>query len=93
MTSGHSASTGSTGRRTGAAVFPLRQTVVGDSLRAGMGSNIEPSPTLFQGTMVGNGAQGQCEETRSISAITGLWPGASSSRWNSARVYWSGIVA
>ena len=41
--------------------------------------------------MVGNGAQGVCEETRSISAITGLWPGVSSSRWNAARVYWSGI--
>src|SRR5215471_6250600 len=74
-------------------VLALRQTVSADSLRAGMGSNIEPLPTLFQGTMVGNGAQGVCEETRSISAITGLWPGASSSRWNVARVYWSGIVA
>ena len=61
------------------------------SLVAGMGSNIEPLPILFQGTMVGSGAQGMCEESRSISAITGLWPGASSSRWNSARVYWSGI--
>ena len=40
-----------------------------------MESNIEPLPTLFQGTMVGNGAQGVCEETVSISAITGLWPG------------------
>src|SRR5580693_10768319 len=49
------------------------------SPRAGIGSNIEPLPTLFQGTMVGNGAQGECEETVSISAITGLWPGASSS--------------
>src|SRR5215469_2810814 len=65
----------------------------GFSPRAGIGSNIEPSPTLFQGTMVGNGAHGSCEETRSISAITGLWPGPSSSRWNSARVYWSGIEA
>ena len=27
---------------------------------------------LFQGTMVGSGAQGRCEETMSISAITGL---------------------
>src|SRR5215475_10515550 len=74
-------------------VFSLRQTVVADSLLAGMGSNIEPLPTLFQGTMVGSGAQGMCEETRSISAITGLWPGASSSRWNAARLYWSGIEA
>ena len=74
-------------------VLALRQTVVRESLRAGMGSNIEPLPTLFQGTMVGNGVQGQCEETRSISAITGLWPGVSSSRWNAARVYSSGIVA
>src|SRR5205814_8648332 len=63
------------------------------SPRAGIGSNIEPLPTLFQGTMVGSGAQGVCEETRSISAITGLWPGVSSSRWNAARVYWSGIEA
>src|SRR5215475_11214784 len=39
-------------------VLALRQTVSADSLRAGMGSNIEPLPTLFQGTMVGNGAQG-----------------------------------
>ena len=39
---------------------------------AGIGSNIEPLPILFQGTMVGSGAQGRCEETRSISAITGL---------------------
>src|SRR5262249_26693310 len=66
---------------------------IGCSPRAGMGSKSEPLPTLFQGTMVGNGAHGECEETRSISAITGLWPGASSSRWNSARVYWSGIEA
>src|SRR5499427_5917908 len=74
-------------------VLSLRQTVIGDSLRAGMGSKIEPLPTLLQGTMVGNGAQGVCEETRSISAITGLWPGPSSFRWSSARVYWSGIEA
>src|SRR5215469_17562368 len=74
-------------------VLALRQTVTGDSLRPGMGSNIEPLPTLFQGTMAGSGAQGQCDETRLIWAITGLWPGASSSRWNSARVYWSGMVA
>src|SRR5580700_11192987 len=40
--------------------------------RAGIGSNIEPLPTLFQGTMVDNGAHGECEETISISAITGL---------------------
>src|SRR4029077_15567933 len=45
------------------------------SPRAGIGSNIEPLPILFQGTMVGSGAQGRCEETMSISAITGLWPG------------------
>src|SRR5882672_9416206 len=32
-------------------VLALRQTMSGDSLRAGMGSNIEPLPTLFQGTM------------------------------------------
>src|SRR5258708_2281576 len=68
-------------------VLALRQAVVTGSLRAGMGSNIEPTPTLAQGTMVGSGAHGQCEETRSISAITRLWPGASSRRWNSARVY------
>ena len=43
--------------------------------------------------MVGSGAHGVCEETVSISAITGLWPGASSLRWNAARVYWSGIEA
>ena len=61
-------------------VLALRQTMIGDSLRAGMESNIEPLPTLFQGTMAGNGAQGVCEETRSISAITGLWPGVSSRR-------------
>src|SRR6185437_14836268 len=36
-------------------VFWLRQTVVEVSLCAGCGSNIEPLPTLFQGTMVGNG--------------------------------------
>src|SRR5215469_1374820 len=74
-------------------VLALRQTVTGDSLRAGMESNIEPLPTLFQGTMVGNGAQGVCEETMSISAITGLCPGARLRRWNSAIVYWSGIEA
>src|SRR6516164_10399304 len=56
-------------------VLVSRQTVIGDSLRAGIGSNIEPLPILFQGTMLGNGAQGVCDETRSISAITGLWPG------------------
>src|SRR6516165_2705362 len=39
-------------------VLALRQTVIGDSLRAGMGSKIEALPTLFQGTMVGNGAEG-----------------------------------
>src|SRR5215467_8913800 len=42
------------------------------SPRVGIGSNIEPLPTLFHGTMVGSGAQGRCEETMSISAITGL---------------------
>src|SRR6516165_1744013 len=42
------------------------------SPRAGIGSNIDPLPILFQGTMVGSGAQGRCEETMSISAITGL---------------------
>src|SRR6185437_4887616 len=63
------------------------------SPRAGIGLNIEPLPILFQGTMVGRGAQGRCEETMSISAITGLWPGPSSSRWNLAKVYWSGIEA
>ena len=41
--------------------------------------------------MCGNGAQGTCEEVRSISAITGLWPGVSSSRWNLDSTYWSGI--
>src|SRR5262245_63116299 len=53
-------------------VLALRQTVAAVSLCAGIGSKIEPLPTLFQGTMVGNGVQGVCEETRSISAITGL---------------------
>ena len=72
-------------------MFWLRQIVVEVSLCAGCGSNIEPLPTLFQGTMVGNGAQGRCEEVVSISAITGLWPGLSSFRWNAAKVYWSGI--
>jgi hypothetical protein len=38
----------------------------GDWPRAGIGSNIEPLPTLLQGTMTGNGAQGVCEETRTI---------------------------
>ena len=74
-------------------LLALRQMESRVSPRAGIGSNIEPLPTLFQGTMVGSGAQGRCEETRSISAITGLWPGPSSSRWNAARVYWSGIEA
>jgi len=73
-------------------VLLLRQTCAADLLSAGWASNIEPLPTLFQGTMVGSGAQGWCEEVVSISAITGLCPGASSFRWNSARVYWSGIV-
>ena len=44
----------------------------GLSPRAGIGSNIEPLPTLFQGTMTGSGVQGVSEGTRSISAITGL---------------------
>src|SRR5260370_14655733 len=65
----------------------------GVSPRAGIGSNIEPLPTLFQGTMTGSGAQGVWEETRSISAITGWGPGGSSSRWHAARVDWSGIEA
>src|ERR1700734_1944950 len=73
-------------------VLLLRQTVAADSLSAGWGSNIEPLPSLFQGTMVGSGAQGMCEVVRSISAITGLGPGGSPLRWNSGRVYWSGIV-
>src|SRR5215472_16454625 len=38
-------------------VLALRQTVIGDSLRAGMESNIEPLPTLLHGTMAGNGAR------------------------------------
>ena len=72
-------------------MLALRHTVTGDSPRAGMESNIEPLPTLSQGTMVGSGAQGVCEETMSNSAITGLWPGPNSRRCNSARLYWSGI--
>ena len=74
-------------------LLALPKTESAVSPRAGIGSNIEPLPTLFQGTMAGNGAQGACEETRTIWAITGLWPGVSSSRWNAARVYWSGIEA
>ena len=74
-------------------LLALPKTESAVSPRAGIGSNIEPLPTLLQGTMTGNGAQGACEETRTIWAITGLWPGASSSRWNAARVYWSGIEA
>src|SRR5690348_9905891 len=72
-------------------VSALRQTAGAYSLLAGWGLNIEPLPILFQGTMVASGAQGMCEDSRSISAITGLWPGASSSCWNLARVYWSGV--
>ena len=70
----------------------LRQTCAEVSLSAGWESNIEPSPTLFQGTMCGSGAQGMCEEVKSISAISGLWPGVSSFRWNADRVYWSGMA-
>src|ERR1700733_6249289 len=73
-------------------VFPSRQTVAADLLCAGWESNTEPLPTLFQGTMVGSGAQGMCEEDVAISAITGLWPGVSSFRWNAAKVYWSGMA-
>src|SRR6202042_1250575 len=73
-------------------VLLLRQTVAADSLSAGCGANPEPLPTLFQGTMVGNGAHGMCEEVVSISAITGLWPGISTFRWNAAKVYWSGMA-
>src|SRR5215472_10115841 len=36
-------------------VLALRQTLSWDALLEGMGSNIEPLPTLFQGTIVGNG--------------------------------------
>src|SRR5580693_8082811 len=43
---------------------------IGVSPRAGIGSNIEPPPTLLQGTMTGKGAQGECKETVSISTIT-----------------------
>src|SRR3984957_17702341 len=50
-------------------VFPLRQTVAADSLCAGCGSNTKPLPPLFQGTMVGAGAQGMGEVVVSISAI------------------------
>ena len=46
--------------------------------------NTEPLPTWFQGTMDGSGTQGVCEEVVAIWAITGWWPGVSSSRWNSA---------
>ena len=70
-----------------------RQASSGDRPWAGMGSKTEPSPSWSQGTMVGSGVHGWCEETRSISAITGGWPGVSSSRWKAARVYWSGIAA
>src|ERR1700729_247449 len=52
--------------------FP--KTAVALSVCAIIGSYIEPLPTLLQGTMVGNGTNGVCEESRSISAITGLCP-------------------
>jgi hypothetical protein len=70
-----------------------RQATLGESPWSGMPSKIEPSPTSFHGTILGSGVHGVCEETRSISAITGRCSGASSSRWNAARVYWSGIEA
>jgi hypothetical protein len=38
---------------------------------AGMGLKTDPSPSCSGGTMVGSGVHGWCEETRSISAITG----------------------
>jgi hypothetical protein len=41
--------------------------------------------------MLGSGVHGAWEETRSNSVITGACPGPSSSRWNAARLYWSGI--
>src|SRR6185312_10755973 len=52
-------------------VVALRQTVGAVSLLAGWPLNIEPLPTLFQGTMLASGAQGMCEDSRSIWAITG----------------------
>jgi len=70
-----------------------RQAALGESPWAGMASKIEPSPTSFQGTIVGSGVHGVWEETRSISAITGRCAAESSSRWNAARLYWSGIEA
>src|SRR6202008_2669476 len=39
-------------------LLALPRTESGVSPRAGIGSNIEPLPTLLQGTMTGNGAQG-----------------------------------
>ena len=46
-----------------------------------------------QSSSRGSGVHGSCEDTRSISAITGAWPGASSSRSKAASVYWSGTAA
>ena len=52
----------------------------GDLPCAGMPSKIEPSPTAFQSTSCGSGAHGVCDDTRSISAITGAWFGLASSQ-------------
>jgi hypothetical protein len=55
---------------------------------------IEPSLTWSHATMRGSGAHGVCDDTRSISAITGVWCGwESSMRWNAERMYWSGMAA
>ena len=53
--------------------------------------NTEPSPMSFQVLRCGSGAHGEWLESRSISAITGRWPGARSVRWKKDIVYWSGI--
>ncbi len=59
-----------------------------------MPSKTEPSPTSSQSTIRGSGAHGVCEDTRSISAITGGRFGfASSRRWKADRMYWSGMRA
>src|SRR5262249_49245034 len=71
----------------------LRQTASGRSPAAAIGPKTEPSPTLFQSTSRGVGAQGAWLETSGDSAITGARCGAASSeRWRTEREYWSGGV-
>ena len=57
----------------------LRSAVIEDLLLAGMGSNTEPSPTLFQGTIVGNGSIFDSMPARSESPIT-VWRNANTVR-------------